>query len=88
MRGRLGEDGDGQAAHPEGVQEDGRVVEVAEDPDAEGVDHRVGEEQRRVDAQGLPWCRDVGALDGRCRGDQPGESAGLMISHDNQLVVV
>jgi hypothetical protein len=50
------------------VQDDRAVVEIAEDVDAEGVDHAVGDEDGGVDADYLSWGGDVGGVEDGCRG--------------------
>ena len=52
MRGHLDEHGDAQRRDTRAVQQDGQVVELAEDAHAQRVDDGVRDEERRVDADG------------------------------------
>ena len=63
----LCEDGDGDGGYTEGVQEDGGVVQVAEEVHAECVDDGVGDEHCCVDADCFGWGGRVCGFD--CRGD-------------------
>jgi hypothetical protein len=68
MRRRFRQDRNRQGGHTCRVQDDRAVVEIAEDVDAEGVDHAVGDEDGGVDADYLSWGGDVRGIEDGCRG--------------------
>ena len=76
MRGRFGDDGDGEGGDAQAVKDDGSVVEVFEDLDTKGVDEAVGDEDCGVDADDLGGAGCVAGFDGGEGANEAGAAEG------------
>ena len=64
MGWRFSNDGYGECRNAQGVKRDGRIIEIAEVMDAEGVDQTMADKKSGVDANDLAWCRLEASLHG------------------------
>lgn len=76
MRRCFCDDGDGEGGYAQGVQDDGGVVEVFEQFDAEGVECGVRDEKGGVDADCAGGSGGVRGFDGGEDGDEVGRAEG------------
>jgi hypothetical protein len=83
VRRCLCQHGDGDGRHARRVQEDGGIVQIAQDVDTEGIDQAMGDQNSGVDADGPGGRGNVGGLDSCGGRDQTCQPKGNTCGHSN-----